>query len=152
MERFKTISSSYLLLIKNRKILLSRRYHTGYEDGKYSLPAGHVEEGETLTQAAAREVKEESGLIIKPQDFKLVHVMHRKETDIRVDFFFIAEKWSGLPVNHELHKCDDLRWFPLNKLPPNTIPYIRQAIECYLDKKSYSETGWVKSDQDYCSC
>lgn len=31
------IASSYLILIADGKILLSRRYQTGYEDGKYSL-------------------------------------------------------------------------------------------------------------------
>ena len=50
IQRFKMIGSSYLLLIENNKILLSRRFNTGYEDGKYSLPAGHVETGETLTR------------------------------------------------------------------------------------------------------
>lgn len=142
MERFKTISSSYLLLIINHKILLSRRFRTGYEDGKYSLPAGHVEEGETLREAAAREIKEEIGLKIKPQNFELVHVMHRKHTDIRVDFFFTADKWDGEPVNMEPNKCDDLRWFLLTKLPENTIPYIRKAIVNYQKKIFYSELGF----------
>lgn len=142
MERFKTISSSYLLLIKNNKILLSRRFKTGYEDGNYSLPAGHVEKGETLREAAAREIMEEIGLAIKPEDLKLVHVMHRKESDIRVDFFFTAKKWSGDPKNMEPNKCDDLRWYPLNELPETTIPYIRKAIESYQKKIFYSEAGF----------
>lgn len=142
MERFKTISSSYLLLIRNRKILLSRRFRTGYEDGKYSLPAGHVEEGETLREAAAREIEEEIGLTIKPEDFELIHVMHRKETDIRVDFFFTAKKWQGQITNREPNKCDDLGWFPLNKLPSNTIPYIKRAIESVSRDSFYSEFGW----------
>ncbi len=142
MERFKTISSSYLILIKNRKILLLRRFRTGYEDGKYSLPAWHVEEGETLREAAAREIKEEIGLLIKPEDFELVHIMHRKGDDIRVDFFFTAKKWKGVPANMELNKCDDLRWFSLTKLPVNTIPYIRKAITNYQEKILYSEVGF----------
>ncbi len=141
-ERFKMIGSSYLFLIKNGKILLSRRLNTGYEDGKYSLPAGHVENNESLTNAASREVAEEIGLMVKPGDFKLVHVMHRRETDIRVDYFFIAKKWKGTPVNLEPQKCSDLTWFPLNKLPADTIPYIRIAIENYQKHVFYSEIGW----------
>lgn len=142
MERFKSISSSYLFLIKDKKILLSRRFQTGYEDGKYSVPAGHVEEGETLREAASREIKEEIGMKIRPEDFVLVHVMHRKSNDIRVDFFFTAKKWKGKPVNHEFHKCDDLQWFPLNKLPANTIPYIKSAIRNFQKHIFYSEFGW----------
>lgn len=33
MERFKVITAVHLILIENNKILLQRRYNTGYEDG-----------------------------------------------------------------------------------------------------------------------
>lgn len=136
------IGSAYLILVTDGKILLSRRFQTGYGDGKYSLPAGHVEEGETLREAASREIREEIGLSIKSADFKLVHVMHRKEDDIRVDYFFTAGKYRGTPVNREPDKCDDLGWFPLNNLPQNTIPYIRKALENYQKNIFYEEFGW----------
>ena len=42
-ERFKLIPSVYALFIQDEKILLSRRFQTGYEDGKYSLVAGHAD-------------------------------------------------------------------------------------------------------------
>lgn len=142
MNRFKMIASSYLLFIQDGKILLLRRFNTGYEDGKYSLPAGHVEDNESLTVAGEREFYEEIGVRIKPNDLHLVHVMHRKEDDIRMDFFFTTEVGDQTPINKEPEKCDDLRWFTLNKLPTNTIPYIRHAIECYQKNIFYSEFGW----------
>ncbi len=142
MMRFKMIASSYLLLVKDGKILLLRRFQTGYEDGKYSLPAGHVEDGETLTENLCRETKEEIGLLIRPKETTLVHVMHRKEEDIRLDFFFTVLKWKGTPANCEPQKCDDLQWFPITKLPSGTIPYIRAAIDAYRRKEFFSERGW----------
>lgn len=142
MERFKMIASSYLLLIRDGKILLSRRFNTGYEDGNYSLPAGHIEDNESLTAGGAREIFEEIGIRTKPKDLTLVHVMHRKENDIRMDFFFTAKTDIQMPVNKEPNKCDGLRWFPLKRLPKNTIPYIRHAISCYRNKVFYSEFGW----------
>lgn len=140
-DRFKMIASSYLLLVRDGRILLSRRKNTGYEDGKYSLPAGHVEDDESLTQAASREVFEETGIRLKPEDFTLVHVMHRREKDVRVDFFFTATTTQE-PVNKEPQRCDRLAWFPLKRLPGNTVPYIRQAIDCFTKKQFYSERGW----------
>lgn len=142
MDRFKMIASSYLILVVDGNILLSRRFNTGYEDGNYSLPAGHVEEGETLTECVAREAREEIGVMVPPDHYTLVHVMHRKHMDIRMDFFFVAQIENQRPVIREPEKCDDLRWFPLKKLPVNTIPYIRHAIECYQEKIFYSEFGW----------
>lgn len=137
------IASVYLLLVKRKKILLLRRVNTGYEDGKYGLPAGHVEDNETIRAALRREIKEEIGILLKLEDLKLVHVMHRKEKDIRVDFFFTIKRWRQEPKNNEPNKCDNLRWFAINNLPKNTIPYIRKAIENWQRKIFYSEIGWV---------
>lgn len=136
------IASSYLILLGKGKVLLSRRHNTGYEDGKYSFPAGHIEDNESLTAGGAREFFEEIGVRIKPNDLHLVHVMHRRENDIRMDFFFTAKIDNQTPINREPEKCDDLRCFSLANLPKNTIPYIRHAIECYRKKISYSEFGW----------
>jgi 8-oxo-dGTP diphosphatase len=141
-ERFKMIASGYLMLIRDGKILLSRRFHTGYEDGKYSLPAGHIENNETLTLGTCREICEEIGIKLTPRDLNLVHVMHRKHFDIRMDFFFTTDKKGVKPKNIEPHKSDHVGWFPINKLPVNTIPYIRAAIHNYRKNIFYSEFGW----------
>jgi len=145
-ERHKIVPASYLVLIKNGKILLQRRFNTGYEDGKYSMVAGHVDKGETFTQCLIREVKEEAGIMLSSDDLKVVHVMHRnsgtEENNERVDVFFVAENWDGEIENKEPNKCDDLSWFDLNNLPENIIPYVKQAIDCIKDKIFYSEHGW----------
>ena len=141
-EHFKLIASVYLLFIKDGKILLLRRANTGYEDGNYGLVAGHLDEHEPLTETAIREAKEESGAIIRPADLKLKVFMHRKGQDERMDFFFEVKKWQGEITNTEPEKCSDLSWFSLNNLPPNTIPYIKEAITCYQKGITHSEFGW----------
>ena len=143
-ERHKNVPASYLTLIKDGKILLLRRFNTGYEDGNYSMVAGHVDSGESFTQCIIREAEEEAGVLLKPEDLKVVHVMHRNggENNERVDVFFVAEKWEGEVGNKEPHKCDDLSWFDLDAVPENVIPYIRQAIEGIRSNLYYSEHGW----------
>lgn len=136
------IASGYLMLVRGGKILLSRRFQTGYEDGKYSLPAGHIEDSETLIAGTCREIFEEIGVPLAPADMRLVHVMHRKHTDIRMDFFFVTSTKDVVPKNLEPHKADDLSWFPFDALPANTIPYIRAAIANYRKNIFYSEFGW----------
>ncbi|MDO8663307.1 MAG: NUDIX domain-containing protein [Candidatus Wildermuthbacteria bacterium] len=139
-ERFKIIPSVYLVLIKDGKILLSRRFNTGYFDSYYSLPAGHLDENETFTQGTIREAKEEIGISLNAEDLKLVHVMDRMiPGDERADFFFTAKKWQGEPKNMEPDKCDGLDWFELNNLPQNVVPYVRQAIDCILNNIIFSE-------------
>jgi len=139
-EKFKIVPSVYLVLIKEGKIFLSRRYNTGYFDNYYSFPAGHLEGEETLKQAMVREAKEETGIDLDITDLKLIHTMNRKiPGDERVDFFFTTKKWRGELKNMELEKCDDLNWFKFSNLPDNIMPYIKQAIKAFLNNINYSE-------------
>lgn len=142
-EWFKFISAVHLFLIKDGKVLLLRRFNTGYEDGNYSVPAGHIDGNERATQAMVREAREEVGIMINQNDLKMVHVMHRKKSmEERIDFFFVADKWQGNPKIMEPHKCDDLSWVPIDRLPQNVIPYVRTAVENYRNNTLFSEFGW----------
>jgi 8-oxo-dGTP diphosphatase len=143
-DRFKLIGAVHLFLIEGDNILLLRRFNTGYEDGNYSVPAGHLDGEEEVKSAAIREAKEECGIDILPDDLQVVHVMHRKSTDERIDFFLAAAKWTGEIVNAEPHKCDELRWVQLDQLPGNVIPYVRQAIENYRAGKWFDSYGWER--------
>lgn len=122
----------HLLFFRENQILLLRRFNTGYADGQYSVPAGHLDGGETVFAAAAREAQEEVGVEIDPNDMTFSTVMHRIEDEERVDFFIHVHRWQGEPFNAEPEKCDDLRWTKIEQLPVNTVPYIRQALKNHL--------------------
>jgi 8-oxo-dGTP pyrophosphatase MutT (NUDIX family) len=127
-DRFKVIAAVYLLFRRGDEILLLLRANTGYEDGKYGLVSGHVDGDEPLAAAAAREAREEAGVEIDPADLALRTVMHRRQDDERVEFFFEPSRWRGEIRNMEPDKCAALSWFPIQNLPENTIPYVREAI------------------------
>lgn len=131
----------HLLFIREGKVLLSRRFNTGYADGQYSVPAGHLDGGETVRDAAAREAREETGVRIEAGDIHFSSVMHRVEGDERVDFFVQVLKWSGEPFNAEPDKCGDLCWVDLNALPEDAIPYVRRAIANHLNGVPFDEFG-----------
>jgi 8-oxo-dGTP diphosphatase len=132
----------HIFFLRTSQILLLHRFNTGYEDGKYSLVAGHLEAGETVTQGAIREAREEVGVFLDPQDLQFVHVMNRRSEDEWIYFFVVARRWAGEITNTEPHKCDHLAWFPLESLPQNTMPYVKFAIEKYQEGSYYSEFGW----------
>jgi ADP-ribose pyrophosphatase YjhB (NUDIX family) len=143
-DRFKVIIAVHLFLRQDNKILLMRRFNTGYEDGNYSVPAGHIDGGETITNAMIREAKEELTIHIEHDDLKVVHIMHRNADDWeRIDFFLECKKWEGDIQIGEPDKCDNLEWIDdLDSLPENTIPYIRSAIEHYREDQHFSEFNW----------
>jgi 8-oxo-dGTP diphosphatase len=132
----------HMFFFRGDQILLSRRFQTGYMDGHYSVPAGHLDGNETVRRAAAREAQEEIGLRLEPEDITFAGVFHRHEGDERVDFFVHVHAWAGEPVNAEPGKCDELRWTDVHSLPENTIPYIRKAIENYRAGILFEEVGW----------
>jgi 8-oxo-dGTP diphosphatase len=132
----------HLLFFREDEILLLRRFNTGYRDGEYSVPAGHLDGGETVMSAAAREAREEVGVQIEANDMVFSSVMHRIEDDERVDFFIHIYKWLGEPFNAEPDKCDELRWVNVNTLPDNTIPYVKRAIYNHLNQIKFDEFGW----------
>lgn len=142
---FSLVPAAYIILRKGDEVLLIRRSNTGYMDGFYSLPSGHIDGNEPAMRAAAREAKEEVGVEIVPSDLRFVHVVHRvaEEKDHeRVDFFFEATKWSGEPENTEPEKCDDVQWFSLGDLPAKLSPVVAQALQKMADGEYYSDLAF----------
>jgi 8-oxo-dGTP pyrophosphatase MutT (NUDIX family) len=135
-------TASYLILRKGGKILFARRCNTGFQDGNYQVPAGHIDAGELPSEALIREVKEEIGIDIKPEDVTFVHTSFRPKMDKtgdRVDYYFEVNKWTGKVTNCEPDKCDDLIWVEPHAIPENTTPHVRVAIECIEKKQPFSE-------------
>jgi 8-oxo-dGTP diphosphatase len=115
--------SAVFVALRNDKgeVLLHRRCNTGYMDGRYDLPSGHVERGESILQAAIRELREEAGVAAKQSDLRLWHINQFGANDqFYNNFFFLTDSWQGEPAIMEAEKCDDMQFFPLDKLPKLT--------------------------------
>jgi 8-oxo-dGTP pyrophosphatase MutT (NUDIX family) len=134
-----------VLVRKEDKLLFLLRSNTGYQDGTYCTPAGHVEPGESYRVAAARETMEEVGLRVDPK--KLRHVLTTQRftspDDIRTGVYFEADEWFGEPKNMEPHKHSEIAWFPANDLPFNKLVGFQvRAFQCIADGLKYGEWGW----------
>jgi 8-oxo-dGTP pyrophosphatase MutT (NUDIX family) len=133
----------FILVRKNGKILLLKRKNTGYRDGWYTMPSGHLEKEESISTAAIREAEEEVGIRISRRDLETIHVSHKYEYgEGALMVVAVARRWSGTPANKEPEKCSGIGWFSPDKLPRNTIPYVRNAIRMIQGKVFYSEFGW----------
>lgn len=144
MERFKLVVAVHLILIEDGKILLLRRYNTGYEDGNYSVVAGHIDGEESVIHAMKREAFEEAGITIREEDLEIVHVMHRKTPDREsIDYFLTCKSYEGTVRIMEPDKCDELAFYEIANSPDNVIPYVRKGIECYQKKIPFSIDGWT---------
>ncbi len=141
-ERFRMRVAVFLILEKDGAVWLQRRANTGYRDGHYDLPAGHVDGGESAHSAMLREAKEETGVDIAPADLSGVHVLHNNDGIEYIDIFFRATKWEGEPKNMEPQKSDDAGWFALDALPSPITPHVESALKHIQNNGVYSEWGW----------
>ncbi len=141
IDRFVVVPASYVFFVREedsrQQVLLQLRQGTGYMDDHWAAAAaGHVEQGESVFEAAAREAAEELGVT----DLELTPLcaMHRTgrtgdPIDERVDYFLLATSWSGEPRIIETDKCADLRWFGLHDLPTPVVPHELQVLEGFRD-------------------
>jgi ADP-ribose pyrophosphatase YjhB (NUDIX family) len=112
---------------------MMHRFNTDYEDGNCSVVSWHLEGDETVIAAAFKEIKEEVGVEVIPENIYVFGVMHRKSDDERVDFLPPAKNWYGEPANREHENCDEMGWYELDMLPVNSTLYEKS--------KSLSQAG-----------
>lgn len=139
------IVDAHLILVRDQHLLLSRRRDPSpVFDGRWHLPAGKVDAGESVAAAAIREAEEEIGVRIAPADLRLVHTLHAQGSGLepRLGLFFEVLRWAGEPVNREPAKCSELGWFPIGAIPADTIEYPAAGIRGYLDGQAFGLLGW----------
>ncbi len=136
----------HVFLLRDDSVLLLRRSNTGFEDGRLSVVAGHVEPGESVTAAAIRETHEEVGIGLAASRLRAVGVMHRRSSEGRIDFFFASEIAGEQPRNAEPGKCSEILWAPIADPPSDTIPYVRAALANYREGRWFDTFGWCEDD------
>jgi 8-oxo-dGTP pyrophosphatase MutT (NUDIX family) len=126
------VAASYVVLCRpghdTHEVLLHLRRGTGYLDGHWATLAGHVDPGESVHEAAVREAAEEAGITIKVDDLVPLTTLHRFErggpqVEQRVDVFFSATRWKGVPQVREPHRAAAMAWFPIDELPEPVVPH-----------------------------
>ena len=140
MTRFAVVPAAYLLLLRGEgadlEVLLQLRGPgTTYKPGHWATAAaGHVELGETVFAAAAREAQEELWIGVDPGDVAPLCAMQRTLPGVsdpveqRVDFFLTTRTWTGEPQVREPQKCSALGWHRPSALPEPMVPHERVLL------------------------
>lgn len=131
--------TTLVFLIKKDKVLLAMKKR-GFGEGRWNGSGGKVHDGETIEDAAKREVKEEIGVIIKKP--KKVAVLNfyfaEKEEWNQQVIVYLTKDWEGEPAESEEMKP---KWFKIDQIPYNQmwsddsywIPYVLSGKKVKAD-------------------
>jgi 8-oxo-dGTP diphosphatase len=126
----------YVFLQRGGKLLLGKRKNA-FGAGCYSMPAGHIEKGETVFECAGRELLEETGIDVDANDFEFLGVRLLKPYELNgmtadpyVAFCVAPKKWEGEPRLMEPEKNEGWEWHEVGMLPEPMFPPVPMLIEC----------------------
>ncbi len=148
-DRFVTRQAVFCV-VRNEKgeILLQQRSGTGYLDGYWDLPSGHLEHGEAMQVSAVRELKEETGIIAEPEALRLIHIDQYFLNKDYTNFVFEVDVWRGEPKICEPEKCSQIGWFTPGNFPKRCVNVVRvterggfggELTYSVTDRASYAE-------------
>lgn len=138
-ERLLTVGAS-VHIHKDGKFLLQKRG----DSGCWGEHGGYLEIGETVEEAAKRELFEETGLTANSLEF--FGVFSGKETFYtypngdkvaNVDVAFLCEDFAG-SAEADISEVTDLAWFDIDNLPENisppSIPALKKCVEVLKER------------------
>ena len=106
------------LVIKDNKILLVKRAERLLEGGKWSLPGGFVDRDETIKEAVAREIMEETGYEVEGITLLRVIDAPNRRNDDRQNITFVHFCTAREKVGEADDESEQQQWFLLAELPP----------------------------------
>jgi 8-oxo-dGTP diphosphatase len=107
------------IIIENSRVALVKRLHPPLQD-KWSIPGGVLEVGELVREAAIREAREETGLIVEPGELLGVYDRVLRDAAQRVQYHYVLIDFLCRRVAGDLAAASDaaeVRWFTREELP-----------------------------------
>lgn len=118
------------IIIHDFRVLLVKRAHPPIQ-GQWSIPGGVLEVGELVREAAVREAREETGLIVEPGELLGVFDRILRNSEQRVQYHYVLIDFLCRPVGGELLAASDaaeVRWFTKEELPGLQLPNDTQDV------------------------
>jgi 8-oxo-dGTP diphosphatase len=120
---------------ENSRVLLVKRAHPPLQ-AQWSIPGGVLEIGELVREAAIREAREETGLIVESADLLGVYDRVLRNAEQRVQYHYVLIDFLCRRVGGELRAASDateVRWFTGEELPAlnlaeDTLDVIRKGF------------------------
>jgi 8-oxo-dGTP diphosphatase len=107
------------IIIEDDRVLLVKRAHPPLQ-AQWSIPGGVLEVGELVREAAVREAREETGLIVEPGELLGVYDRVLRDLEQRVQYHYVLIDFLCRRLGGELDAASDaaeVSWFTREELP-----------------------------------
>lgn len=124
-----------IFIYKDRNVLLQKRK----DNGCWSMHAGGLEIGETVEEAAKRELLEETGLtantlcllgVFSGEEMRYTYPNGDKVSIVQI--IYTCNDFSG-DINREQEEVSELKWFDINEIPENISPPDKKAFAYFIN-------------------
>ena len=138
---FHNIAAAVAMVFRFQDKILFTVRNMDPDKGKLDLPGGFIDPEETAQEAACREVKEEMGMIIKPEQLRFIttfpnNYLYKNVPYRTMDIFFeckLAEEQVHIVAPDEIKA---LEWFKLQEIPEEKIGFVSVRTVIQQLKKS----------------
>jgi len=125
---------------ENARVVLVKRAHPPLQ-AQWSIPGGVLEVGELVREAAVREAREETGLVVEAGELLGVYDRVLRDAEQRVQYHYVLIDFLCRRISSELRAGSDaaeVRWFGQEelaglKLAEDTLDVIRKGFKKALD-------------------
>lgn len=138
------VAAGVLLERKDGRIFLVKRSGSGDHAGEWALPGGSVERGEEVQGAAARELAEETGIIVHPSTLELLHT----DTGGDVDFVTYRHEVTGKEAITLNEESSASGWFERHNLPGPLHPQCARMLTAGAQVRGLLDTNTVAMDKE----
>lgn len=130
-EKLRPVVGVGVLVWRNKQLLLGKRIMQ-YQENCWQFPGGHLEAGETVTECALREVRQETGLEVKaPRHLGYTDKPFAVSGKQYISLLVSCEYESGELKTLEPDKCEGWQWFDYRQLPSPLF----EPIEIFLSQQ-----------------
>ncbi|CAO5259184.1 DNA mismatch repair protein MutT [Frankia sp. AgKG'84/4] len=131
-----------ILLLRGEDVLMTQ-LSAGRFNGRWNVPGGHASPGEDVLSASVREVREEVGLGVQPEDLVFSSVSHHRPPtrSEKVTFTFSSRSFTGEPYAAEPDRAAVVRWMSLDDLPAALMPQAAVSLKLFRQEELFHTYG-----------